>query len=493
MSVVVLSSNRPPHRFYRGGRRITEFRGEPPAAEREPEDWVASVTTVAGEQRLGLSSLPDGRLLAEAVAADPAGWLGEAHDERWGADPLLLVKLLDAGQRLPVHAHPDGDFAHRHLDRAHGKSEAWYILRGGDVHLGLIRQVGVIELFGLLEQRDADRMLGLLHRVTVVPGDVVYVPPGVLHAIGEGVLLVELQEPEDLSILLEWAGFDIDGPRDGHLGLGYPVALQAVERRGRGAEEIAPARAAGGSGRVGTARRGRRVFPAGARRGRRRRGARAGLRRAGGDREGAHTRDRVRRARPAARHDRRGSALGGAAAVLGARRGARVSPARGIRLSRRRSSPTSGNADEPVNIRSMAERASEKPRLLSGGNPQIPKGDGDEPVQAYLAAMPGWKRDVGRVLDDLILRTVPDVRKAVRWNSPFYGIEGNGWFLSFHCFTEYVKVTWHHGSSLDPLPPGESKHEHVRYLDIHEDEELDEELIASWIRQAAELPGEDLF
>lgn len=239
MSVVVLSSNRPPHRFYRGGRRITEFRGEPPAAEREPEDWVASVTTVAGEQRLGLSSLPDGRLLAEAVAADPAGWLGEAHVERWGADPLLLVKLLDAGQRLPVHAHPDGDFAHRHLDRAHGKSEAWYILRGGDVHLGLIRQVGVIELFGLLEQRDADRMLGLLHRVTVVPGDVVYVPPGVLHAIGEGVLLVELQEPEDLSILLEWAGFDIDGARDGHLGLGYPVALQAVERRGRGAEEIA--------------------------------------------------------------------------------------------------------------------------------------------------------------------------------------------------------------------------------------------------------------
>lgn len=246
MSVVVLPSNRPPERFYRGGRRITDFRGEPPAAEHEPEDWVASVTTVAGESRLGLSVLPDGRLLTEVIAADPIGWLGEAHVERWGADPLLLVKLLDAGQRLPVHAHPAGDFAHRYLERAHGKAEAWYILRGGDVYLGLTRHVGVIELFGLVEQRDADRMLGLLHRVSVVPGDVVYVPPGVLHAIGEGVLLVEVQEPEDLSILLEWAGFDIDGPRDGHLGVGYPVALQAVERRGRGSDEIAQlVRAAG--------------------------------------------------------------------------------------------------------------------------------------------------------------------------------------------------------------------------------------------------------
>ncbi len=239
MSVVVVPSNRPPERFYRGGRRITDFRGEAPAGEREPEDWVASVTTVAGESDVGLSTLPDGRLLADALAADPVGWLGATHVERWGADPLLLVKLLDAGQRLPVHAHPSGDFAQRYLERAHGKAEAWYILQGGDVYVGLVRHVGVIELFGLVEQGDADRMLGLLHRVPVAPGDVVFVPPGVLHAIGEGVLLVELQEPEDLSILLEWAGFDIDGPRDGHLGLGYPLALQAVERRGRSAEEIA--------------------------------------------------------------------------------------------------------------------------------------------------------------------------------------------------------------------------------------------------------------
>ncbi|WP_448005169.1 DUF1801 domain-containing protein [Agromyces bauzanensis] len=140
----------------------------------------------------------------------------------------------------------------------------------------------------------------------------------------------------------------------------------------------------------------------------------------------------------------------------------------------------------------MAGKASGKPRLLSGGNPQIPKGDGDAPVQAYLDAMPEWKREVGLALDDLIVRTVPDVRKAVRWNSPFYGIEGNGWFLSFHCFTRSVKVTWLNGSSLDPLPPGESKHERVRYLDIHEDDKLDEKLIATWIGQAAELPGDEL-
>lgn len=135
----------------------------------------------------------------------------------------------------------------------------------------------------------------------------------------------------------------------------------------------------------------------------------------------------------------------------------------------------------------------EKPRLLSGGNPQIPKGDGDGPVQAYVDAMPGWKGDVGRYLDDLIVRTVPDVRKAVRWNSPYYGIEHNGWFLSFHCFDAYVKVTWLNGSSLDPLPPGESKHERVRYLDIREHEELDDAQVATWIRQAAELPGDELF
>lgn len=134
-----------------------------------------------------------------------------------------------------------------------------------------------------------------------------------------------------------------------------------------------------------------------------------------------------------------------------------------------------------------------KPKLLSGGNPQIPKGDGDEPVQAYIAAMPGWKRDVGRFLDTLLVRIVPNVRKAVRWNSPFYGIKGQGWFLSFHCFTKYVKVTFLNGASLHPVPPVASKHEYVRYYHIHENDPFDEELMSNWIRQASELPGEDMF
>lgn len=135
----------------------------------------------------------------------------------------------------------------------------------------------------------------------------------------------------------------------------------------------------------------------------------------------------------------------------------------------------------------------EKPKLLSGGNPQIPKGDGDEPVQAYIEAMPGWKREVGRRLDALIEQTVPSVEKAVRWNSPFYGVEGEGWFLSFHCFTKYVKVAFLRGSALDPTPPVGSKHPEVRYFHIHEEDELDETPLAQWIDQASDLPGEPLF
>lgn len=136
-----------------------------------------------------------------------------------------------------------------------------------------------------------------------------------------------------------------------------------------------------------------------------------------------------------------------------------------------------------------AKSGSGKVVLLSGGNPQIPKGYGDEPVQRYIAAMPGWKSDLGRHLDKLIERAVPDVSKAVKWNSPFYGIEDEGWFLSFHCFTKYVKVTFLRGTSLKPLPPGESKHEEVRYLDIHEGE-LDEAQFVDWVKQASKLPGE---
>src|ERR687893_2336857 len=137
-----------------------------------------------------------------------------------------------------------------------------------------------------------------------------------------------------------------------------------------------------------------------------------------------------------------------------------------------------------------SRRRKGKPVLLAGGNPQIAKADGDAPVQAYIAAMPGWKRDVGRRLDALITRTVPGVRKAVKYNSPLYGVEGQGWFLGVHCFTKYVKVAFFLGASLRPIPPGESKQKDVRYLDIYEDDwgnKLDEELVASWIRQASEL------
>ena len=145
----------------------------------------------------------------------------------------------------------------------------------------------------------------------------------------------------------------------------------------------------------------------------------------------------------------------------------------------------------------MAEKASKgkaKPKgpvLLAGGNPQIAKGDGDGPVQAYLDAMPGWKQGIGRRLDELIVRTVPDVQKAVKWNSPFYGVEGEGWFLNFHCYDRYVKVTFFRGTSLEPMPAGESKTPETRYLDIHEDEEFEDQFVA-WVKQASELPGERL-
>ncbi len=140
--------------------------------------------------------------------------------------------------------------------------------------------------------------------------------------------------------------------------------------------------------------------------------------------------------------------------------------------------------------KAAAKRVGAKPKLLSGGNPQIAKADGDAPVQAYIAAMPGWKSDVGRRLDALIVRTVPNVHKAVKWNSPFYGIEGQGWFLGIHCFTKYVKAAFFRGTSLRPVPPGESKQKEVRYLDIPEDDQLDEAQFAAWVKQASQLPGE---
>ena len=151
-------------------------------------------------------------------------------------------------------------------------------------------------------------------------------------------------------------------------------------------------------------------------------------------------------------------------------------------------------AKEKVAKKAAAKRAAAKPALLAGGNPQVPKAEGDAPVKAYIAAMPGWKRDVGRRLDALIVGAVPAVRKAVKWNSPLYGVEvpgeENGWFLGIHCFAKYIKVAFFRGASLRPVPPGESKTKSTRYLDIREDDKLDEAQFAAWVKQASLLPGE---
>ena len=153
-----------------------------------------------------------------------------------------------------------------------------------------------------------------------------------------------------------------------------------------------------------------------------------------------------------------------------------------------------GKGERSTATKSKAPLVGAKPvvKLLSGGNPQIAKGYGDAPVQTFIAAMPGWKHDIGRRLDALIVRTVPNVSKAVKWNTPFYGIEGEGWFLGFHCITKYVKVAFFRGMSLRPRPPVESKQKEVRYLHLHEDDQLDEAQFADWVKQASQLPGEKM-
>ncbi|QYH37116.1 carbohydrate kinase [Salinibacterium sp. M195] len=255
---IMLPANQPPARFYQGGEKIAAFRSHAfatvgvaaTAAAEEgpndvaatrlhvPEDWVASVTCLAGDPRLGLTELPDGRTLAEAIESDPHGWLGPDHVSTFGTDTKLLVKLLDAGQRLPVHIHPSAEFAHEHLDRSHGKAEAWYILQGGIIHFGLKEELSRSTLERLVATQAVEELLPLLHEIEVAAGDTVFVPAGTLHAIGKGVFLVELQEPEDLSILLEWRDFDLDGERDGHLGLGFDIALDAVDLRASSLAEI---------------------------------------------------------------------------------------------------------------------------------------------------------------------------------------------------------------------------------------------------------------
>jgi hypothetical protein len=166
-----------------------------------------------------------------------------------------------------------------------------------------------------------------------------------------------------------------------------------------------------------------------------------------------------------------------------------VRAAAALNASKVKPKGTGGKGGRSTATKGMSPSAGAKPKLLSGGKPQIAKADGDAPVQAYIAAMPGWKNDAGRRLDALIERTVPGVRTAVKWNSPFYGVEGQGWFLGLHCFTKYIKVAFFRGTSLRPVPPVESKGKEARYFHIYEDDQLDEELVASWIRQAAALPG----
>ena len=262
MKPIRLAANRFP-RFYRGGQAIDELRGMAPEAAGAflPEDWVGSTTTAFGSAGDGLTRLEDGRTLRAAIGEDPEGFLGRRHADAYGADPALLVKLLHAGERLPVHLHPDRDFARRHLDCPWGKTEAWVVI-GADgpepvVHLGFREPMDPGRLAELVSGQRVDALLASLNAVPVASGDTVLVPAGTPHAIGQGVLLVELQEPTDFSVLLEWDGFAIDGPGQGHLGLGFDLALRAVDRSGRAPAELDRLRAGRGPVRPGVER----LFP----------------------------------------------------------------------------------------------------------------------------------------------------------------------------------------------------------------------------------------
>ncbi len=219
------------HRFYRGGARIDALRGLPEGEDGRPEDWIGSTATSFGSATEGLSRLEDGTLLRDAIAADPEGYLGPDHVERFGADPALLVKLLDAGQRLPVHFHPGRPFAREHLGLSFGKTESWIILEAepdAAVHVGPRERLDAATVRGWIERQDGEEMLAALQPVPVAAGDAVLVPAGTLHAIGAGILLLELQEPTDLSVLVEWKPFGVtDGSE--HLELGWERALEAMD------------------------------------------------------------------------------------------------------------------------------------------------------------------------------------------------------------------------------------------------------------------------
>lgn len=228
MRPVHLDRNQPPGRFYRGGACIAAFRGVPELSSHTPEDWVGSTTEVTGEPGLGLSALPDGRLLRDAIAEDPTSWLGAEHLAAFGESTEVLTKLLDAGERLPVHIHPSREFSAEHLNLGHGKAEAWIYLTDGEAHLGFLPEVSDAEILPLLTAGETEAVLAKMHRIDVQAGDVVYCPPGVPHAIGGGSFMVEVQEPTDLSIFVEWKDFPLPGGAAGHLGLDDRTAASAV-------------------------------------------------------------------------------------------------------------------------------------------------------------------------------------------------------------------------------------------------------------------------
>ena len=225
-----LPSNQFDH-FYRGGNRIGALRNGPGGPMR-PEEWIGSITTRFGEAEQGLSHLSDGALLRDAIKADPDGWLGADHITNFGLSTEILVKLLDPDQRLPVHYHPNKAFAKTHLGLDHGKTEAWIILEapvGSGVGLGFVTKQNKEDLLKLVRAQDSAALLASLRRTEVKVGDAVLVPAGVAHAIDAGIFVLELQEPADLSALLEWEGFAVDGIKDGHLGLGFETVTDALK------------------------------------------------------------------------------------------------------------------------------------------------------------------------------------------------------------------------------------------------------------------------
>ncbi len=217
--------------FYRGGDRIGALRHGPGGPQR-PEEWIGSTTARFGQAPQGFSALPDGRLLIEAVESDPTAWLGPDHVARYGAGTEVLIKLLDLDQRLPVHLHPNRAFSRTHLGLAHGKTEAWYVIdapEGAQVGVGFREAMTLDQVSAWVGERDSEALMSSLRTRVVRPGDAMLVPAGLPHTVQAGVFVLELQEPTDLSILLEWQGFAVDGMKDGHLDLGFDTALQAVD------------------------------------------------------------------------------------------------------------------------------------------------------------------------------------------------------------------------------------------------------------------------